>query len=91
MKYSTLCSSQLYYRGHNLENSKITCLRNVVLYLILLSSQGSSHNDVGYPQTEAHTLERKTDRWSPHLKIIVLAKVKKIELRTVFRLSYPRS
>ena len=84
MKYSTLCSSQLYYRGHNLENSKITRLRNVVLYLILLSSQGSSHNDVGCLQTEAHTLERKTDRWSSHLKIIVQAKVKKIELRTVF-------
>lgn len=61
MKYSTLCSSQLYYRGHNLENSKITCLRTVVLYLILLSSQGSSHNDVGCPQTEAH-YPRKKDR-----------------------------
>lgn len=90
MKYSTLCSSQSYYRGHNLENSKITCVRNV-LYLILLSLQGSSHNDVGCLQTEAHTLERKTDRWSSHLKIIVQAKVKKIELRTVFRLSHPRS
>lgn len=77
MKYSTLCSSQSYYRGNNLENSKITCVRNVVLYLILLSLQGSSQNDVGCRQTEAHTLERKTDRWSPHLKIIVLAKVKK--------------
>lgn len=59
MKYSTLCSSQSYYRGHNLENSKITCVRNVVLYLILLSLQGSSHNDVGCPQTEAHTLEER--------------------------------
>lgn len=77
MKYSTLCSSQSYYRGHNLENSKITCVRNVVLYLILLSLQGSSHNDVSCLQTEAHTLERKTDRWSSHLKIIVQAKVKK--------------